>query len=162
MQFPAPSLIDRLTDNNSQSRTESAFASELSPRRMQAALRRDIMWLLTTIRLGEVEDLSAYAHIPKSVINFGVRDLSGVPEQNLDPLEIEAVLREAIWNFEPRLDRDTVRIDILPLDNSDMRGVMKLRISGRWNQDIYGEAVLIEARINFDTGGVELMDGMGA
>jgi type VI secretion system protein ImpF len=44
------------------------------------------------------------------VINFGFPDLSGKTASGLDLAEVERRLRQAIWDFEPRILRETVRV----------------------------------------------------
>ncbi len=155
----APSLLDRLIDNDPSNTKESAAAGELSSRQMRNILRRDLIWLLTTVRLDEVTPLDDWARIKASVINYGVRDLSGVPEQNIDGLNIQNTLRQAIWDFEPRLDRKSVDVKLIPNEDGDTRGVAKLQISGRWVNEIYQNPIFIEAQIDFETGGIVALDG---
>jgi len=153
MSVPAaPSLIDRLMDLNPQSKTESDAAGSISPRDMRNIMRRDLIALLTTIRLEEVVELDGWKRTSRSVLNYGVRDLSGVPEQNIDGLDVQNTLRQAIWDFEPRLERTSVAVELIPFEDGEMRGIAKLQISGRWKNEIYQTPVFIEAEINFETG----------
>lgn len=158
-QAPAPSLLDRLTDNNPSNAKESSAAGQLSPSQMKVILRRDLVWLLTTVRLEEVINLDKWTKARRSVINYGVRDLSGVPEQNIDGLKIQNTIRQAIWDFEPRLDRNSVDVQLIANEDSDTRGVAKLQISGRWAQELYQNPIFIEAHIDFETGGIVALDG---
>lgn len=158
-EFTAPSLLDRLTDQDPANAKESSAAGQLSPRQMKVILRRDLIWLLTTIRLEEVTPLDDWPKARRAVINFGVRDLSGVPEQNIDGLNIQNTIRQAIWDFEPRLDRNSVNVKLIPNEEGEARGVAKLQISGRWAHEIYQNAIFIEAQIDFETGGIVALDG---
>jgi len=151
----APSLLDRLVDLNPENSTESAAASKLAARDMRRIIRRDLIYLLTTIRLEEVTRLDDWKNIRNSVMNYGVRDLSGVPEKNIDTIRIQNDLREALIAFEPRIDPSSVDIELLPFDEMTARGVAKLYISANWAQNLYPETIVIEATIDFETGGIE-------
>jgi type VI secretion system lysozyme-like protein len=45
-----------------------------------------------------------------SVLNYGIPDLAGRTASSLDTAELEQMIRQAILNFEPRLDRNSVRV----------------------------------------------------
>jgi len=158
-EFVAPSLLDRLSDNDPSNSKESYAAGHLNPSQMRNILRRDLIWLLTTVRLEEVTPMEGWERAKRSVINYGVRDLSGVPEQNIDGLNIQNTIRQAIWDFEPRLDRGSVDVKLIPNQDGDARGVAKLQISGRWINEIYQNPIFIEAQIDFETGGIVALDG---
>jgi len=158
-ELPPPSLLDRLTDHDPSNAKESYAAGQLSPRQMKVILRRDLIWLLTTIRLEEVTNLDDWPRAKATVINYGVRDLSGVPEQNIDGLNIQNTIRQAIWDYEPRLDRNSVDVKLIPNSEGDTRGVAKLQIAGRWANEIYQNPIFIEAQIDFETGGIVALDG---
>lgn len=159
MIFPAPSLLDRLLDLDPQTKSESSAGGNISPRRMRDILKRDITWLLTTIRIEDVEELTTLAHTKSSVLNYGIRDLSGVPEQNIDAVKIQNTIKQALVNFEPRLDPTSIVVSLIPYEQGETRGVAKLQISGQWTNNLYQDQVVIEARVNFDTGSVDLVDG---
>ena len=155
----SPSLLDRLVDNDPGTRKESVAASQLGLRDMRRIIRRDLIWLLTTIRLEEVTPLDDWKRVQASVLNYGVRDLSGVPEKNIDALRIERTLRDALIRYEPRLDPRSVDIGLEPFDEGGTRGQARLNISALWANDLYNEAIVIEATIDFETGSIEADGG---
>ena len=105
-----PSLLDRLTDDESDAAQESRDKRVLSMRDLRRAVLRDLGWLFNSTGLSTVQDISAYPLAERSVINFGFHDLSGKTASGLDLAEVERRLRQAIWDFEPRILRDSVRI----------------------------------------------------
>lgn len=56
--------------------------------------------------------LSLVSH---SVLNYGLPDISGRVVSNIDPLVIERILRQALWDYEPRILRNSVRIRHAPI-----------------------------------------------
>lgn len=155
----SPSLLDRLTDNDPDNIRESAYAAKISPRRIRDILKRDLGWLLATISLDEFEDLETRKLVRKSTLNYGIRDLSGVPEQNIAAYTVETATREAICNYEPRLDPSSVKVALIPHEDGEIRGIAKLEISGLINVPDAKGPIHLEARIDFETGDVVLVDG---
>lgn len=156
--WPAPSLLDRLTDNDRAVTRESEAAGQLSSHRMRDYLKRDISNLLATIRLEDITDLSAYPNIRTSVLNYGIGDISGMPEKNVRALELEAMVRDALRAFEPRLSPGSVHVDVIEYKEGDMRGQAKMVIDASWTDGVVREALNLEARIDFSSGDISLQD----
>jgi type VI secretion system protein ImpF len=105
-----PSLLDRLTDDDPEARSEAADKRVLSPYRLRESVRRDLTWLFNTTNLASVQDLADYSEVETSTVNFGVPDLTGHTASNVDPNALARVLRRAIVEYEPRLLRNTVKV----------------------------------------------------
>ena len=156
-QTVQPSLLDRLTDNDPGNQNRASAEREMSASQMQVILRRDIAWLLSTIRLDEITSLSAHTQAKSSVINYGIRDLSGVSEQNLHSEEIRRTIMTALRQFEPRLEPRSLQVDVIDHEEGDDKGLALLRISGHWRNNLFREMVLLEAKIDMQTGNVALL-----
>jgi len=79
----------------------------------ESGLRREVMIdlvdLFNTTNLAAAEDLSALVAVRGSVLNYGFPDLSS---RTLDENGLGAIAREieiALADFEPRLDRSSIR-----------------------------------------------------
>lgn len=97
------SLIDRLLDDDPETRSEVPVGRAESLRRFRASIKRDLEWLLNTI--------TAPTGIPKScpeaarsVITYGLPDMSTLSLQNAaDAMYLLSSIEESIEVFEPRL-----------------------------------------------------------
>ncbi len=107
-----PSLLDRLTDTEPDRTSESRERRVLSAAQLRRSVQRDLSWLFNAIRLDAVQDLSAYPEVMRSVLNYGLPDLAGRPVSSLDVPVLERTLRRVIWDFEPRLLRDTLKVTL--------------------------------------------------
>jgi type VI secretion system protein ImpF len=107
-----PSLLDRLTDDEPDKRQESMDKRVLSPQRLRESVRRDLTWLFNTPNLSTIQDLSEYPDVERSTVNFGIPDLSGRAASSIDSTALVRLLRRAIWDFEPRLLRNTVKVQV--------------------------------------------------
>jgi type VI secretion system protein ImpF len=105
-----PSLLDRLTDHEPEQAVESRERRVLSPAQLRESVRRDLAHLFNTTHLNAVESLDDYPHVQRSVLNFGIADLSGRSVSGMNTGALEAMLTESIWNYEPRLIKETVRV----------------------------------------------------
>ncbi len=163
-----PSLLDRLTDHDPRSQVESAEARVLNRQQLRAAVLRDLGWLFNTTRhepspnstldveRGRWEGAS-YAR--RSVLNYGLPALAGESMGSLDFDAIERNVHDALVAFEPRIDADTLEVE-LSLDGSmrDHQNALRLIIRGKmWNQPVPLE-ILLSADLDVETGTVSIKD----
>lgn len=62
----------------------------------------DLIHLANSINLGAAEDLDQYANVKKSILNFGVLDLSSLTSEDIKNQDLPRQLKEALLNCEPR------------------------------------------------------------
>ncbi len=106
-----PSLLDRLTDMEPDKTVETRERRVLSIRTLHQSVLRDLAWLLNTTRMFNTwEDTKPYPDVVSSVVNYGMPDISGVSIAGLKLTDLEKSIQTAIWNFEPRLIRETVQV----------------------------------------------------
>lgn len=94
----------RLIPNTAESRRERV----ISGKQLRESVLRDLSWLLNTGNLVAVEDLAPYPGVQRSVINYGIPELSGALVSSTDVDEVAAAIRRAIEVFEPRLGQISV------------------------------------------------------
>lgn len=96
------SVLDRLIDEDPGSRVEPLMTRAESLRRLRASVRRDLEWLLNTVRIEGVP--SGLVELQKSVFYYGVADISSMSlESPQDGQRLLRSLETAITVFEPRL-----------------------------------------------------------
>jgi type VI secretion system protein ImpF len=114
-----PSLLDRLTDDEPGKHVEGRDRSVLSPQKIREIVLRDLGWLMNTGNLATVEDLGAWPNAARSVINYGIPDLSGLATATLDSESLERSLKQAILDFEPRILPRSLRVKAI-VERSEM------------------------------------------
>jgi type VI secretion system protein ImpF len=108
-----PCLLDRLTDDEPAKREESRNQRIISLQRYKAGVLRDLDWLFNAVghfpdeRVGELT-FADFEEAYRSVLNFGLRQLYGRLAPDIE--EIERQLFDAITIFEPRINRQTLRV----------------------------------------------------
>ena len=156
-----PSLLDRLTDDAPDKTQESREQRVLSLSRLRQGVLRDMGWLLNTGRLASVENLDDYPLVAGSVINYGIPDLAGTTLSSADVQEIERCVRQAIWDFEPRILRDSVKVTVTASDDRMNHNAMTFDIEGDlWAQPL-PLRLYLRTELDLETGNMEIMDRGG-
>jgi type VI secretion system protein ImpF len=111
-----PALLDRLTDDAPDQKVESRDDRVVSLRRLRESVVRDLEWLFNTSSLFSPDATESQGVLAGSVVNYGIPNFAGVQASGLSLPRIERLLRDAIWNFEPRLLRESVRVKAVAKD----------------------------------------------
>ena len=156
-----PSLLDRLIDNEPEQTQESRSQRVLSLRQLREGVIRDLAWLLNSGNLGEVQDIDKYNQVANSVINYGTPSLTGFTLSNLNASRVEAIVRQAIVDFEPRILRNTVKVRVHADDKQMNRNSVQFEIEGElWAQPI-PIRLYMKTEIDLESGGVSVTDDSG-
>jgi type VI secretion system protein ImpF len=122
-----PTLFDKLVSNRAVDEATDPAADDgpstgpdgvfivkrlerFNERDMRDALMRDLGWLMNTVNMGSLTDLTDFPEVQKSVLNFGVPDLAGRSSQQRLVQTRGREMRDAIRMFEPRLNAQ--RLDV--------------------------------------------------
>ena|SRR5689334_10572693 len=145
-----PCLLDRLTDDEPNKLQESRAQRVVSLQRYRAGVLRDLLWLFNASAHLPQEgdsslDLQDYPEAHRSVINFGIRHLFGVMTPSMR--ELEKQLIQALYIFEPRILRNTVKV------RSRVEGnVVGLEIEGELWASPVPERLHIKTMLDIETG----------
>ena len=157
-----PSLLDRLVDDEPHRRQESREDRVLSMARLREVVQRDLASLLNTVNLEAAENLDEYPMISRSVLNYGIPDLTGLPSSNLDPVMLERVVRQAIWDFEPRILRHTVRVRVVADPESMNHNAVTFYIEGElWAQPM-PIRLYLKSEIDLEIGQIRVSGDTGS
>lgn len=155
-----PSLLDRLVDDEPSNSQESRDQRVLSVRRLRQSVLRDMAWLLNAVSLESVQSLDSYPEAAKSVINYGIPDLSGHTIASGDIESIEKRIRMVILNFEPRILPNTLSIKVISTDSYN-HNAMNFDIEGDlWMQPL-PTRLYLKTQLDLETGNVVVMDTTG-
>lgn len=127
---------------------ESVQYRLVSLRQMMPNVIRDLENLLNT-RCSPVAILPGYAHLPESLICYGLADFSNQnPASALIQQRLCSEIEKKIARFEPRLKNVTVNVE--PRDSRDKRVVF--RISGLLKIEPLAEPVLFDTFFDSNRG----------
>jgi len=154
-----PALLDRLTDDDPESRNEAIESRVINRNRMRDLVLRDLAWLFNATAPGESIDFSRAPHARKSVLNYGLPALSGQTASTIDPLVLQARVKQAILDHEPRILPDTLAVEVVISQTQlDHHNQIAFRISGQlWAQPVPLE-LLLHTDIDLETGRVAVRE----
>ena len=156
-----PSLLDRLTDNEPETKVESRAQRVLSLNRLKRCVLRDLAWLLNTGSLAVTMDLEPYPQVEKSVLNYGVLDLAGTTISATDVAQLQREIRKAILAFEPRILADTLSVEIAINREKMSRKTMSFIIEGQlWAQPL-PISLFLSTDLDLETGKATVAETSG-
>ena len=145
-----PCLLDRLSDDDPKTSQESRSQRVISIQRYRQGVMRDLQWLFSSsahlAREGrDAFSLEDYPHALRSVINYGTRHLFGLMAPNMRDLERE--LTEALYVFEPRILRNSLKV------RSRMEGnLVSLEVQGELWANPLPERLHIKTTLDIESG----------
>jgi type VI secretion system protein ImpF len=153
-----PSLLDRLTDLRPDKKSESSSQQVLSQKQFKDAVIRDLGWLLNSVSMDSVFDLSAYPEVEHSVLNYGLPDISGHTASSIDTFKLEKSLKRAIYEFEPRFIQNSLKIKIHADPNEMSHNSLVFEIEGV----VFGQPmpfeVILRSELDLECGQFKVRD----
>lgn len=154
-----PSLLDRLTDDAPQLREESREQRVISATRLRECVTRDLSWLLNSVQFAASRALDDAPEVARSVLNYGIPDLTGLELAGLDVLTLQRRLREAILLYEPRLIASTLQVTVqAQSQRMDRRSLVFDIRSEMWAQPIPLNLYL-KTEVDLETGKLDVVEG---
>lgn len=154
-----PALLDRLTDNEPNQRTERPEAIFVNEARLREALLRDLGWLLNARNAWDHIDLEGLRHAQRSVLNFGIDPLAGQLLSELDWSDIETSIRNAILDFEPRILPESLSVTLHSSgDRTHHHNTLEFEIRCQFWSMPYPLEMLLKTCLDLETGQVSLQN----
>ncbi len=156
-----PSLLDRLTDDEPGKLEESREKRVISATRLRDCVARDVSWLLNCVSLDVSTDLDDYPDVARSVLNFGIPDLTGVSLSGINSETLQRQIKDVILAFEPRLTASTLRVTVNSNQKRMDRQALRFNIeSEMWAQPI-PLSLYLKTEVDLETGNFKVSEGFG-
>lgn len=147
-----PSLLDRLTDFEPSQVKESTSQQSMSQKQFKEAVIRDLGWLLNSVALDVCEDLEKYPEVQRSVLNFGLPDMSGHTSSNVIIRTMENTIKAVIQQFEPRIVNNSLKVKIHSNPDEMSHNSLVIEIAGA----VFGQPspfqVVLKSELNLECG----------
>jgi len=151
-----PCLLDRLTDDHPNDQKESRDQRQMTIQRYRQAVLRDLAWLLNACSHPAEDGLDEFEEVPSSVLNYGIRDVTGLSATGFELRDMERALTQAIRDFEPRILPETVSIRSSGNTSQMSLTAVSFEINGDlWAQPL-PEALYIKTELDLETGQCKL------
>ena len=161
-----PSLLDRLTDHQPGNSRENPEDRVLTRQMLRAAVLRDLSWLFNatrpepepaSTRRKEAELWRANPHARQSVLNYGLPAFAGSTKSSLNRPVMEEAIKQAIIQFEPRIDAKSLVVEIR-VGSRMQYNALNLTIKGNmWSQPMPLE-MFVTADVDLETGHAQMRD----
>ncbi len=155
-----PALLDRLTDDEPRNPNESRERRVMSMRQLRAAVLRDLAFLLNSPAHPPDSEIYDYPLVARSVLNFGMPDLSGQTASAQRAAKLEALVRHAVEVFEPRIIPGTLRVAGVKSAAADAgsRQTVAFELTGDVCPLPVPDALYVRTQMDLETGRCELTD----
>jgi len=161
-EFLQPSLLDRLTDEEPEKKSEPKERRGLTHARLRKSVLRDLNWLFNSSNLASVQNLDDCPEVAKSVLNYGLPGFSGHTISGVDILEIERLLKQAILDFEPRILRRTIKIRLNVDEQQMSHNAMTFYIEGELWADPVPLHIYLKTELDLESGDLKIFESAGA
>jgi len=150
-----PSLLDRLTDLEPEKRGESRDSRVIDINRLRHIIRRDLGWLLNANNLDTEIDATRFPNVRDSVVNFGVREVSGMFSGEARAIEIRKSMHAAIRRFEPRINEGTLDVVLRKAEQGRQSVIVFDIVADMWAEPLPLQLYL-RSEVDITTGEVAL------
>ncbi|MCG7625379.1 type VI secretion system baseplate subunit TssE [Epibacterium sp. Ofav1-8] len=150
-----PSLLDRLTDDAPSERKETRDSRVIDVVRLREIIQRDLSWLLNTQNGGHFIDEERFPSVSRSVLNYGLHEVTGEFTAKEKMREIRDSIRSAIQAYEPRIIDGSVDVTLVDAeDTTQMTVALEIR-ADMWAQPMPLELYL-RSKVDLTTGEVHM------
>lgn len=153
-----PSLLDRLTDYEPSKSNEASSQQSMSQTQFKEAVIRDLGWLLNSVALDVCVDLEKYPEVKRSVLNYGLPDMSGHTSSNVNIRTMETSIRESIQQFEPRIIKNSLKVKVHSNPDAMSHNSLVFEIAG----EVFGQPspfqVVLKSELDLECGEFRLKE----
>lgn len=119
-------------------------------------LRRDLSWLLNTVRLEDTLPLDNTAHVATSVVNFGIPDFAVRTLSSVNVGDAAESISKAIKTFEPRIEARSLAVRGEKTRSDDVSQALIFHIVCDVGRDEKSMHAGFKTQIDVETGHAEL------
>ena len=157
-----PSLFNRLTDEEPRKKKEARPDQVINLDQYRQAVLRDILYLLNTCNMqAEAMEKDLPVNVRSSTLNYGIPPLSGVNFSDIEWQDVEQNIKQAIIDFEPRLESKTLQVIVNTVDDDDdaLHNKLIIEVKGYLKLNPYPKEFLLRTSMDVETGLFDLLDG---
>ena len=133
-------------------------ASICSLKELRACVKRDLDWELNAMQYFPPDDLENYPDVARSVLNYGMPDLTGKTASSFDLKYLERIVKEVILNFEPRIIRRSLEVRVLADESMLDHNALTFEIEGDLWADPLPLHLHLRTEFELENGNVSVAD----
>lgn len=148
-------FLGRADEEASSGATRVARRQGIDEEMLRRHLRHDLSVLLNTVNLASTVPLDDTPHVRRSIVNYGLVDLSDKSEAALGSDEVVRCVRETLLAYEPRLLPGSLEITVLS-QAGQLDRCLRLHISAELLSDPVDFSLEVEAELETGAGKLHL------
>lgn len=153
-----PSLLDRLTDEEPDKKDEPLSRRVMSMVMLRRAVIRDLAWVLNCPCKPLTDEIYEFPLASRSVLNYGMPDLTGLTASGVPAAKIVSMVRDAIHAFEPRIVGQSLDVRVIESEADGTRNGFAFEISGQLCPLPMPEALYVRTEIDLETGRCDIKE----
>jgi len=150
-----PSLLDRLTDQNPDQKTEGREYRAIDLVNLREIIKRDLSSLLNTNSIESTLDKTTHPNVVSSVLNYGVSEVAGEFSTEIKAEMIRKSIVRAITVHEPRIIPGTAAVEMRAEEGSSQMIVSFDIHADMWAQPVPIE-LFLRSKVDLTSGEVSL------
>jgi type VI secretion system protein ImpF len=147
-----PCLLDRLTDRYPKAKKESREFRVVNLRQYRLSVARDLEFLFNNLSRPDDTLLEGFDQVKQSVINFGIKDVSGQWADTERTQKLVHAIKEAITQFEPRILKETLVVRKSNTPENRQKSKVHFEIEGELWAEPISEKLFIKTEFDLETG----------
>jgi type VI secretion system protein ImpF len=155
-----PSLLERLTDLEPERRLEPSEAERVDDSQLRQLVRRDLAWLLETTHLAAGFDLGDFPEVARSVLNYGVPDLTGRTLSSVKAEQLERQITLGFMCYEPRLVRESIQVQVSRAPNGAGKPTLFIEVAAVLRTEPLPVRMRVRAEVDVESGRVAVGEDM--
>lgn len=147
-----PTLLERLCDDEPSQSSESPEAYVVGKGELKRIIQRDLMYLLNTINQDDLIDAQRWPHVAMSTANYGVQAFAGGHVASKRWEDVEQIICQAIWLFEPRIVAHTLQVrPVLQQGGFANYNVLSFEITGHIHMQPYPLEFTVQSSFDMES-----------
>ncbi len=147
-----PCLLDRLTHDEPEASREGRDQQVVSLRKYRKAVFHNVEMLFNSRAYPLHDMIYEFGEVARSVLNYGILDLSGASSSGENASELEVQLKQALKNFEPRISHKALSVHMVSSPDTHEIRTLLFEISGELWAHPLPDHLFIKTEVDLETG----------
>jgi len=147
-----PCFLDRLTDHYPRAKKEGRDHKIVNLKQYKNSVARDLEYLFNNLSVPDEDLLKDYPYVKESVINYGIKSMSGSWASRKNTNQIIKEIKQAILLYEPRIMKKTLNVSVSKHKNTSEKSKINFDIEGELWAEPITEKLYIKTEIDLETG----------
>lgn len=130
---------------------------EPSQRSLRESVRRELGLLFNSTALLLAEPTTELTHVGRSTLSYGLPDLAGRAASSLDQRWLAARLAQAIRQFEPRLQPESVRVRP-QTERAASHNVLSFEIDADVQHPLGADSIALDSELDLESGVARVLE----